>query len=618
MTKSEQAIVAVYCADENHWRTRWRRSIIRQLAAAGRSYLRSISPLQVDPQILRLQRPDVRAQLITIVPAVPEIATAIAGTELFRNLVGASCETFHIGPPSRIQLERLLSPLVTESLRTPAANAEIASVQDYEIYNGLGEILAEELFHLGTNPGCNEAVILNHALLIYHLRHCRLPFERLVETLREMSTRALGFAGHLISIQNTHRPSENTDDFAPPVVAFAPVKLPNRMQAQSGLLGAVQQEATNIAGANGYFHRTLNRQRPVVPQLLDQARFATQEVIELMRGLLYPQYEHTALVFMSLAAIDFLLRSHPPAQVPPDQPLERIIRDQPGLSADLRGDLEKICSTDGWNIRNRSMHGSFLDVEARQEELLRESGILAHFGVPRVDLSRDGSLPANVSALVLHALDRLAQELEPLNQLFDRSWTDHYLLSPEELEFARTVPCDLLRSLEEGEAWRTHIRDYIRAVTPGLSIPLQIGMTSWITPNHGLNSLPGFYFLMLLFEPFIRVTLHFGGSEILQKGPSTRGGSRHYRVQYKMLDERGLISAGNIEWLTRHLEPQERAYAERVLRLAVKCRDAIAHGAVFEYTEEIRRLYGHLLVKGIQLVVEAGMHHLRQAGGRVP
>jgi hypothetical protein len=263
------------------------------------------------------------------------------------------------------------------------------------------------------------------------------------------------------------------------------------------------------------------------------------------------------------------------------------------------------------------MHGSFLEIQARREDLLRHSGILAHLGVPALDLSEDGSLPVSVSALALRTLNNLAQELEPAAQLYNPSWTAHYLLSAQEIQFANTVPCDLLRTLEEGEAWRVHIRDYLRTVTPCLSIPLQIGMTSWLTPNHELDSMPGFYFLMLLFEPFVRLTLHFGGNDILQKGRSTRGGSPHYRVQYKMLDGNGLITIGNIAWLTRHLEPTERAFAEEVLRLAVKCRDAVAHGAVFDYTEDTRRIYGHLIVKGMQLVIEAGLHHFRASGGRV-
>lgn len=86
---------------------------------------------------------------------------------------------------------------------------------------------------------------------------------------------------------------------------------------------------------------------------------------------------------------------------------------------------------------------------------------------------------------------------------------------------------------------------------------------------------------------------------------------RHYRVQYRMMDDVGLISADNMAWLTRGLTAAERPVAERVLSLAVKCRNAVAHGAVFKYTEELRRVYGHLVIKAIQLVIDAGLQELQ-------
>lgn len=618
MSKSEQAIQAAYTNAESLWIALWKRIITRQLAEAARRFVQSLSPLRVDPQIAELQRPAVRAGLVTTATAVPKIVHALAAPGDFRDLAQASCAAHGIGLPSRTKVEQMLTPLVTASLDTNEATAQINSVQDCEIYRGLADVLSEELFQVGNSGAAvNERLVLNQALLIYHLRHCRIPFERLAPTLAELSTGVSGLAGQLISIQNHHRPSNNTDDFQPPVAAFVPPALSETMQAHSNLLRAIQQEATNINSETGYFHRSLNRQRPVVPELLAASPFASQEIVELGRGLFYPQYEHTALIFMSLAGMEYLLRSHPTDQVAPDKPLERIIRDQPGISVALRGAIEQICGSHSWNIRNRCMHGCFLEIEARREELLRHSGILAHLGVPALDLSQDGSLPTSISALVLGTLNDLAQQLEPAAGLYDPSWTSHYLLAPDELQFANTVPCDLLRTPEEGEAWRRHIRDYLRAVTPCLSVPLQMGMTSWLRPAHGLDSMPGFFFLALLFEAFLRLTLHYGGNEILQKGISNRCGATHYRVQYKMMDENGLITTANIAWLTRHLEPQERVFAERVLRLAVKCRDSVAHGAIFDYTEEVRRIYGHLLVKGMQLVIEGGLHHLNQTGGHV-
>ena len=115
---------------------------------------------------------------------------------------------------------------------------------------------------------------------------------------------------------------------------------------------------------------------------------------------------------------------------------------------------------------------------------------------------------------------------------------------------------------------------------------------------------------MLLFEPFLRQTLLFAGRSVLQKEISGRGGVPHYRVQYKMMDDNGLLTAANIFWLTEDLNPAEKLTAERVLLLAVKCRDAVAHGAVFDYTADIRKVYGHLVIKAMQLVIDAGLRHL--------
>jgi hypothetical protein len=261
------------------------------------------------------------------------------------------------------------------------------------------------------------------------------------------------------------------------------------------------------------------------------------------------------------------------------------------------------------------MHGSFFETEGRREDLIRQAGILAGLGVPVLNLSPDGSLPANVCSIVIRALDELSQELDRAGGPCNHGWTEQYLLTTEEVAFANTVPCDLLQNVERGEAWRQHIRDFLRDVAPCLSAPLQMGMTSWVNPTHSVDTLPGFYFLMLLWEPCLRLTLHLAGRTVLQRQLTGIGGVRHYRVQYRMMDDVGLLSADNISWLTRGLTATEKPVAERVLSLAVKCRNAVAHGAVFEYTEELRRVYGHLVIKAIQLVIDAGLQELQATGG---
>ncbi len=617
MNRSETLVGDCYTQNPELWKAAWRKYITRQLAQRARSFLSSISPLQIDPQIATIGQPTVRVGIVTVESAIHFILDEIAGPGEFRALAAASCISNGVGLPSRSKVENVLRPMIAASLTSREGTTEISLVADHEVYGGVADVLSEELFQLGQSGAIHgEGVILNQCLLIYHLRRWRFPFSQLPQALNDMNTGDLGLPGHVISIQNRHFASNNEDDFSVPVVPPTSAALPNAVLTHSNLLSAVQSESAAIAANAGFFHRALNINRPIDPQLLAQSSFATQQLVESGRRLVYTQYENTSLVLMSLASIEFLLRSFCPQPCAPDHPLEEVLLLHTQISERLCDTLKRIFSTDAWNIRNRCMHGSFLELEGRREDMLRQSGILSGHGVAAVDLSQDGSLPANVSFVILTALNNLALELERGGRTCDRQWAQHFLLTGEEIGFANSVRCDLLQNIGEAEAWRRHIRDYLRAVTPCLSSPLQIGMQSWVTPAHSIDSMPGFFFLMLLFEPFLRQTLLFAGRSVLQNQISGRGGVPHYRVQYKMMDENGLFTAANIFWLTEDLSPAEKPTAERVLRLAVKCRDAVAHGAVFDYTAEIRKVYGHLVIKAMQLVIEAGLRQLESTGSR--
>ena len=186
------------------------------------------------------------------------------------------------------------------------------------------------------------------------------------------------------------------------------------------------------------------------------------------------------------------------------------------------------------------------------------------------------------------------------------NWTQQFLLTPTEMAEVNQVDCDILQSVEAAESWRVEIRDYLRDLIPCISVPVQWGIKTWFSNRCIHDDIPGFYFLALLFEPLFRLTLHSAGRPILQRSMSTDETGSLYRIQYLMLDSRGLLSPDNIAWLVEHLDAAEKPIAERVLLLAMKCRDAVAHGAITDFSEEIRITYGHMLIKAIQLVVEAG------------
>jgi hypothetical protein len=137
-----------------------------------------------------------------------------------------------------------------------------------------------------------------------------------------------------------------------------------------------------------------------------------------------------------------------------------------------------------------------------------------------------------------------------------------------------------------------------------------MGLVCWLNDDQELANLPGFFFLALLFEPLLRLTLHMGHRPVLQSGISNKGDQQHFRLQYKMIDGVGLLTEANLLWLTSHIAENDRPNALEVLRLATKCRDAFAHGAVHEIDSDLLLVYGHPISKGIQLLTEVGQRIL--------
>lgn len=611
MTRSEAIVQEVYLKHSELWENAWKKKIINGLALSAKGHL-VVYPVAIDPQIANLANP---AQRFSLVGDASEqiIDEFVAPKGPFRALLVDVFQSSALGLPSISQLRKLLMPLIMQSIETHKSSEILASVSEYEVYTELANILDQELYRVAvSNSQLDERLVLNYSLLAYYFRRWRIPFAQLNNALSSLCEGRLEIRGHLISIQNLHRPMDNIGEFILPIVPFVSVTFEPTIKACSNVLEVVESEAEAIIRHTGFFHRAMPISNPVNPALLSISPNINQTMAEQGRLLYYPQYEHTALLFMSLTGIEFLLRSFCPVARPPDESPVKLIELHATLPGALRDRLVNIFSSEQWNIRNRSMHGSFLELEGRRDDLIRSSGILDNFGVPRVDLSKDGSLPLNVSALVLQALGELVQHLNTVATPCATSWTQHFLLTTEELAEAKTISCDVLQNIEAAEAWRVQIRDYLREVMPCLSIPLQWGIRGWFMDGVLTDTMPSLYFLTLLFEPFLRLTLHLGEQSILQKSVSSDVRGEFYRVQYRMLDARGLLSPDNIAWLTSHLNFDEKQIAERVLFLAMKCRDAVAHGAISELSEEIRITYGHMIIKAIQLTVEAGGRQLEE------
>src|ERR1700691_4636577 len=98
------------------------------------------------------------------------------------------------------------------------------------------------------------------------------------------------------------------------------------------------------------------------------------------------------------------------------------------------------------------------------------------------------------------------------------------------------------------------------------------------------------------------VPLQGGGGR--QKGGGSSPESIVFR--YKMLDQRELGAPRILNRLVDTVKAGERQNAKEVLLLAARIRDAVAHGAIMRFDTEGGLAMGHLLVKAIQCLVEAG------------
>jgi hypothetical protein len=614
MKKSENIVVQVYKENPDHWKNSWREQCVAQLADTARTYLESINPVSLNKSFINLDDPVKSFSLINISIAENEIVRILSEPGVFRSQVKTESENQNVGVATKKKIIEIIQPLVEESLNSIESNQILIDITAREIYCALAGKLSRELYAAGkNNTSTDEALEIEISLLIYYLRRWRMPCAQLANTLDLLSKNILGLRGTLLSIQNRHYENDNFDQFSLPLVSLPSTDSLKGLCINSDLLKTIVDESDQTPAGGGFFHRAMPIGNPVDPSLLNSTKYILSEKIaQEGRDLGYRQYEYTALIFLSLAGMEYLLRSYCPSVHTGEASLEGVLNASGYLSSSDVKTLNEVFGSEGWNIRNRCLHGSFLEIEGRRVELIMESGICSELGVPYLNLSDDGSLLNNVNSLLLEALRKLSEAITTEQPSFCTNWVKDFHLSDQEMEFGKSVRCDLLESVNTAEAWRIKIRDYLQNVTPCLSIPLQEGIRSWFAPKTGCNTLPGFAYLMLLFEPFLRLTLQLAGRSVVQRTLSNSGGIEHYKIQYRMLDQKGLLSPENIEWLTLHLQPQEKEVAEKVLLLAMKCRNAFAHGAVIIYSDQIRSIYGHLIVKAIQLTVEAGERHLQQ------
>jgi len=155
--------------------------------------------------------------------------------------------------------------------------------------------------------------------------------------------------------------------------------------------------------------------------------------------------------------------------------------------------------------------------------------------------------------------------------------------------------------------WWDRISTYLSAVTPSVRLLFDFGFVGWINRTRS-DRFVLFMALNLVLEALFRIAVRLQGGEVLRK--FIVSGSQSIIFRYKMLDTRELCTPEILSRLVDTVSPAERQVAKEVLLLAVRIRNALAHGAVAEFDTDAGLAMGHLLVKAIQCLVEAGEHEM--------
>ena len=184
----------------------------------------------------------------------------------------------------------------------------------------------------------------------------------------------------------------------------------------------------------------------------------------------------------------------------------------------------------------------------------------------------------------------------------DLEWTKHLELNPGEIRSGMNLRSDFIGDV--GKRWSERIDDFLAATSPNVELLFKVGFIGWID-RHRPEKLVLFMALNMVLETLFRVSVRLHGGSILRTSVSSDPeGCISFR--YKMLDQHELCAPETLDRLVESVDPSSRGSAKAVLTLAVKVRDVVAHGATATFEMENSVAMGHVLIKAIQCLVQAG------------
>jgi hypothetical protein len=501
------------------------------------------------------------------------------------------------------RMRKLLGPVHGALISAPVSNGIVATLSEIDIWrasaNELGRVIHG---NVSKNADVPDSVLHNQLLIAGYFWVCNLPNEGLVaDELSRFSNSILSVQGTLVDIVERVSPKGIQDRRLTMITRTGGFAL--RHQALSPLIDPLVNEAQKVANGQGFLMRWLGAIQTDTSDRVDPV------LMQTLRGAAYPQFEYSVLSFMALSGIEQLLRTFAhhtglfegQKRFTPSR-LARLVKALGGDAAVGEAIATVYDDTRG-NLRNRILHGAQLHIARSQQQAT--ISIAAPLKYPQAP---DALSPKNVFLSCFGSLQTLDERISKIAALkhADFAWTQHLELKTGEIRFGAQVHYDFAG--DEGKRRWERIDDFLTALTPNIKILFDVGFMGWIDRKRP-ERLVLFMALNMVLEALFRVSVRIHQGSILNRSVSETP-EEPVVFRYKMLDQHELCATETLDRFVESVDPSERDVAKTVLTLAVKVRDSVAHGAIVTLGMDDGIAMGHLVVKAIQCLVEAGEHEM--------
>jgi hypothetical protein len=585
------------------WLESWRPVVHRQIAAELEKAL-DLNSGKVTSSWDLLDDPIRRAALLKPSAELQDECADLLLRELPRLNAAVQAGGQHRRGAGQMRTNLIL--IIPAAMKWPSSNSAIVANPFPDVWRLLADGLAQKassaidsMVHAKVADAVrddfthSELPVQMLSLLAGYFVSCKLPEARLVENdLRKLSARMSAVRGSLVRLTENVSADGVRDCPAPSSLRRNGLNLIHGYL--SHLIAVTAEESRQIAGDNGFMRRILPANR--------------NDPLKLRQGqqIIYRQYECTVLAYMALSCVEQLLRAwaaHEGVDTVTKTARPRAvldILDELSCAPTTRAQVRELYDSTRSNIRNRIMHGGLLDVASKHQELLLHVADPVRFPLP-LHFGRDEFAPENICRLCFDCLEQVDADAATRVKLTRShlAWAADMRLEATDVTLGHQLHHDFLGP-NGMDAWN-RVSNYLNAVVPCVKQFFTIGFRSVL----GLvrpDTIVEFMAMMLVFDALYRSTAQLYGFRILQVSAG--------HMQYRMLDQKQLCSEPVIDALVENIDSAHRGTVRRVLELVTKARNAFAHGAIETLDQHTSDGIGYLIVKGVQSLVDAGVHKM--------